>query len=244
MSQALIAVTERQIGGETVQSADGRELHAFLGIAKDFNQWMREQIARARLVEGRDYLTYEVVVQLSSGAKRRKECALTIDAAKHVSMMSGSDKGFEVREYFIECEHRALAQPKFQIPTTLSGALRLAADQAEQIERQAAQIEAQKPAVEFVEKYVAADGPKGFREVCKLLGANESEFRQFLISNSIMYRLNGRLMPMAHHHHAGRFEVKAGVSDTNNHAFNQAMFTPKGIAWIAEKWAEYQSAHA
>lgn len=129
--------------------------------------------------------------------------------------------------------------PVFNIPTTLSGALRLAAEQAEQIERQAAQIEAQKPAVEFVDRYTHADGNKGFREVAKLLNANEREFRDFLIAHEIMYRLNGRLAAHAHHQHAGRFTVKTGVSD-NEHAFVQAMFTPKGIEWVAGKWTAFQ----
>lgn len=137
-----------------------------------------------------------------------------------------------------ELEAKANA-PAFNIPTTLSGALRLAAEQAEQIECQAAQIEAQKPAVEFVDRYTHADGNKGFREVAKLLNANEREFRDFLIAHEIMYRLNGRLAAHAHHQHAGRFAVKTGVSD-NEHAFVQAMFTPKGIEWVAGKWAAFQ----
>lgn len=41
-----------------------------------------------------------------------------------------------------------------QIPQTLSEALRLAADQAEQIERQNLLLEQQRPKVEFVQRYV------------------------------------------------------------------------------------------
>jgi phage antirepressor YoqD-like protein len=134
---------------------------------------------------------------------------------------------------------RQIAAPRFDVPTTLSGALRLAADQAEQIEQQAAQIEAQKPAVEFVERYTHAEGNKGFREVVKLLNANERDFAAFLISNNIMYRLNGRLAAHAHHQHAGRFAVRTGIGD-NEHAFTQSMFTPKGIEWVAGKWAAYR----
>ena len=102
----LIAIHERAVGAES-QSVSARELHAFLGLSRDFNVWITDAIARARLAPGRDYLTYEDVVQLPSGAKYRKECALTIDAAKHIAMMSGTERGFEAREYFIECERRA-----------------------------------------------------------------------------------------------------------------------------------------
>lgn len=123
------------------------------------------------------------------------------------------------------------------VPTTLSGALRLAAEQAEQIESQAKQIEQQKPAVEFVGRYVEATGSKGFREVAKLLRANEREFRNWLLDRHIMYYLGGRMMPRQAHIETGRFEVKAGATD-DGHAFNQAKFTPKGITWIAGEWGK------
>lgn len=126
-----------------------------------------------------------------------------------------------------------------QVPKTLSGALRLAADQAEQIERQQAALAIAAPKVEFVDRYVDASGLKGFREVCKLLGANENRFREFLLDRQIMYRLAGKLMPMAQHMNAGRFEVKTGTAD-NGRSFNEAKYTAKGVNWIAGEWAKYQ----
>ncbi|MDY0250732.1 MAG: phage antirepressor KilAC domain-containing protein [Pseudomonas sp.] len=105
--------------------------------------------------------------------------------------------------------------------------------------QQAQMIEHQKPAVAFVERYVAADsGSKGFRQVAKLLNANEFEFRAFLSDNKIMYRLGGEWMPHQKHIDAGRFEVKAGLA--GDHAFNQAKFTAKGINLIAGLWAQYK----
>jgi phage antirepressor YoqD-like protein len=126
--------------------------------------------------------------------------------------------------------------PAFNIPTTLSGALRLAAEQADQIEQQQILIEQQKPAVEFVDNYVQADGLLGFRQVAKLLQANERKFRQMLIDGGVMYYLGGSLAPKAQHIDAGRFEVKTGTGG-NDHAFTQAKFTPKGVQWIAGLWA-------
>lgn len=131
------------------------------------------------------------------------------------------------------------AKPAFAIPQTLSQALRLAADQSEQIETQKAQLAIAAPKVAFVEKYVESTGNKGFREVCKLLQANESQFREFLLGANIMYRLGGALMPKAQHMDAGRFVVKTGTSD-DGHAFNSAKFTPKGVEWVAGLWAVNQ----
>ena len=131
--------------------------------------------------------------------------------------------------------------PAFQVPTTLSGALRLAAEQAEIIEQQAAQLAYAAPKVAFVEQYVdSTSGSKGFRQVCKLLGAKEPEFRAFLHDEKIMYKLGGEWVPFAQHLDAGRFEVKAGTSETSGHAFNSAKFTAKGVEWVAGEWAKHK----
>lgn len=133
------------------------------------------------------------------------------------------------------------AKPAFQVPTTLSGALRLAAEQAEVIEQQAAQLAYAAPKVAFVEQYVdSTSGSKGFRQVCKLLGAKEPEFRAFLHDEKIMYKLGGEWVPFAQHLDAGRFEVKAGTSETSGHAYNSAKFTAKGVEWVAGEWAKHK----
>lgn len=132
--------------------------------------------------------------------------------------------------------HELEAKTAHNIPTSLSAALRLAADQSEQIEAQQAQLAIAAPKVAFVDRYVESTGLRGFREVCKVLGANESRFREFLIDKKIMYRLGSVLMPMAAHMDAGRFVVKTGTSD-DGHAFNSAKFTAKGVEWVAGLWA-------
>lgn len=95
------------------------------------------------------------------------------------------------------------------------------------------------PKVEFVDRYVTADtGAKGFRQVCKLLKANEARFREFLAEEKIMYRLQGDLVAYQNHIDAGRFECKTG--EANGHAFSRCLFTPKGVEWIAGEWAKRQ----
>jgi phage antirepressor YoqD-like protein len=136
-----------------------------------------------------------------------------------------------------ELEAQAVA-PAFNVPTSLSSALRLAAEQAETIETQAIQLQAAKPAIEFVEKFVDSTGTKGFRQVCKLLNANEAKFRAFLSARQIMYQLGGDWVPYAHHIESGRMVVKAGAADSG-HAFNSARFTTKGIEWVAGEFAKF-----
>ena len=100
------------------------------------------------------------------------------------------------------------------------------------------QVQLQAPKVAFVDKYVAGNGNKTFRQVAKLLQIKEYKFREFLESNRIMYKLNGEWTAYQNHVDAKRFHVKTGVSDSG-HAFNHALFTPKGIECIAGQLAKF-----
>lgn len=96
------------------------------------------------------------------------------------------------------------------------------------------------PKAAFVDQYVEAAGSMSFRQVAKLLNANERQFRQLLLDKGVMYYLGGVLTPYSQHQEAGRFEVKTGTSETNGHAFSQSRFTAKGVQWVAGLWAAYQ----
>lgn len=106
-----ILITNESIDGKTIQTVNGRDLHASLGIRKDYSSWVKAQIERARLVLNKDYLITQKGVQFPSGIKHSIEHNFTVEAAKHIAMMSGTDKGFEVRDYFLECERVAIAAP-------------------------------------------------------------------------------------------------------------------------------------
>ena len=100
------------------------------------------------------------------------------------------------------------------------------------------QLEIQAPKVAFVDKYVAGNGNKTFRQVAKLLGANERKFRDFLKKEKIMYKLNGEWLAYQNHIDAKRFHNNTGISESN-HTFTRSLFTPKGIEWIAGEWAKF-----
>lgn len=53
----IVPVSSSTIGGATIQTANARDLHAYLGLGKDFSNWVKAQIARARLIEGRNYVS-------------------------------------------------------------------------------------------------------------------------------------------------------------------------------------------
>ena len=163
-----------------------------------------------------------------------------LDHETCLTLMLGYDPAARMRVVKRWQELEAQALPLVPaVPQTLSAALRLAADQAEQIEAQQALLAIAAPKVAFVERYVEATGLKGFREVCKLLKANEARFREFVVEKKILYKLGGAWAAYQNHMDAGRFEVRTGVADSE-HAYSSTKFTAKGVSWIAGEWAKHQ----
>lgn len=194
----------------------------------------------ARCRDELDGEVYETFVHPPEGFRPATEAIrMTADQCKLAAMRESKGVRRRVLARLNELEAKA-AQPAIQIPTTLAGALRLAADQAEQLEKKDEQLALAAPKVEFMDRYVESSGLKGFREVAKLLNANEARFSEFLEGERIMYRLGGKLTAYQQHINAGRFQVKTGTSQHSGHSYLETKFTAKGVEWIAGLWAVHQ----
>ena len=128
-----------------------------------------------------------------------------------------------------------------KVPQTYAQALLEAGRLAQLAEEQAQQLALAAPKVAFVDKYVQATGLFTFREVAKLLKANEARFREFLIDSKVMYYLGKKLTAYKSHEDAGRFSVKTDTAK-NGHDYRQTFFTPKGVHWVAGQWSKHQEA--
>lgn len=123
-----------------------------------------------------------------------------------------------------------------QIPQTLSEALRLAADQAEQIEKQNLLLEQQRPKVEFVQRYVEVGTTKSLRETAKILKMPERTMIDCLVGDGLLFRQSGNLLPYQKYHAKGLFDVKTGTTE-HGHNYTQTRVTSKGIEYIASRYA-------
>lgn len=90
--------------GRTVVNA--RDLHEFLESRKDFSSWIKDRIERYDLTENEDYVVFTEFGENSKGGRPKKEYALTLDAAKELSMVEGNEKGKQARKYFIACRRK------------------------------------------------------------------------------------------------------------------------------------------
>ena len=127
----LIKLTKNEQGIETVNA---RELHAFLEVKTRFNDWIANRISEFGFSENKDFVS--LTENLVSGGKKNV-FHISIDMAKELSMLERNDKGKQARLYFIECERIAKAK---QVPQSFAEALQLAANQAKQLEAQAAKV--------------------------------------------------------------------------------------------------------
>jgi len=142
------------------QAVNARLLHDFLGSNRDFSNWIKDRIVKCDLVENEDFEVFTKFGENPNGGRPSKEYALSIDAAKEISMMEGNEKGKIARRYFIECEKK-LKQMTCQLPKDYPSALRALADTfekkmklEEENKRQQLKIEEDKPKVTLAESYL------------------------------------------------------------------------------------------
>ncbi len=184
---------------------------------------------------------YESFVVQNSNKTETEYLKLNEDQCKLVAMRESKSVRRAVLEELKRIHPESPSLPDFSNPADAARAW------AEQFElKQAAQeaLAIAAPKAEFVDRYVDGSGLKGFRQVAKLLGAKENELREFLVDSKIQYRLGGEWCAYQNHIDAGRFQVRTGTSSHSDHVYNEAKFTPKGVAWLAGLWAQHNLRNA
>ena len=112
------------------------------------------------------------------------------------------------------------------IPKTFAEALRLAADQQEQIEKQQLLIAEQKPKADYFDELVARGALTNIRTTAKQIGIPQNTFVGYLLHDKYLYRNHkGQLLPYAQYNN-DLFQVKDYKSD--NHTGQQTFITTHG----------------
>lgn len=147
---------------EPVVSA--RQLHKTLEVKTRFSQWVEQNFKGFE--ENYDFCSVVTTTQLNQygGTKELQDYALSLDTAKHLAMMSKTDKGKEVRQYFIQVEK------DFNSPEKIMARALLMADQ--KVHKLEAQIEADKPKVLFADAVSASHTSILVGELAKLISQN------------------------------------------------------------------------
>ena len=208
--EELVKITECR--GQ--RAVNARELHQFLESKQDFSTWIKSRIEKYGFLENQDFVTAPQKYGTANGGYSvRNEYALTIDMAKELSMVENNERGRMARKYFIECEKTAKDKPLFRLPQTFAEALRLAADQQEQIEEQqkAIQQSAQEiaalsniitqmqPKVSYYDKILASKETLTVTQVAQDYGMSAKAFNILLRNFGIQHKVNGQWILYAKH---------------------------------------------
>jgi len=131
------------------------------------------------------------------------------------------------------------AQQRPQEPTWIANlspqALVVIEDLNNKVEQQQALIEAQKPAVEFVDRYTDSTGLVSLTQAAKDLHFKPRQFTSALQRDGYLYRTGGALTPYQRYIDQGLFHIVVGES--SGHGYSQTKITNKGKAYFAQRYA-------
>lgn len=191
---------------------------------------IRRNDFHARVKDELDGENYEIFVVRNFNNTETEAFRLNRDQCVLVSMRESK----AVRRKVLERLKSMEAQISFRVPQSLPEALRLAAEQAERLEQQQAQLAQAAPKVEFVDRYVEASGLQNISNVAKMLNCGPIKFSRLLESDGILYRSGGALVPRQELIDRGLFRLKTG--EANGHSWMQTKVTPKGVGWLSQRY--------
>lgn len=217
-----------------------RELHKALGIEKRFSAWF--DVNSQGFICGEDYSNpyLEVRVQKEGSRDVQREVEdydLSVDMAKHICLMSRTDKGKQCRQYLIDLE-RAWNTPE----QVMARALKIANKSIEDLK---IKITEQKPLVDFAVHVSQSKDTIGMEEMAKIvrdenINIGRNRLIKWLKEKKILQNNN---TPYQTYIERGYFEVVEVKKDIvyGARVFPKTVITGKGQIWIVEKLrAEYQ----
>lgn len=148
----------------------GRTLHRELGVGTEYAKWMT-RMTEYGFVEGQDFNSVKIDEVRQEGNRHVKreitDHALKLDMAKEIAMIQRTEKGKEVRQYFIQVERDYNSPEK-----VMARALLMANNKVLTLETQ---VEELKPKALFADAVAASKTSILMGELAKLLNQNGVE---------------------------------------------------------------------
>ena len=198
-----------KINYETEQpTVSARELHKALSIEKRFSAWFETN--SQGFVEGEDFTSVLIGTEVpNNGGFQHRELQdykLSVDMAKHICLMSRTEKGKKCRQYLIDIE-KAWNTPELVMARGLKAAQQMIADQSKIIERM-------KPKEIFADAVATSKQSILIGQLAKLICQNGHEigqqrlFRWMRDNGYLMKHGSNYNMPMQRYVEQGLFEIK------------------------------------
>lgn len=215
----------------------GRQLHQVLGVKTPYSMWF-DRMVEYGFTENQDFLLNNSVKQTGRGGHNKIDHILKLDMAKEIAMIQRTDKGKEVREYFIQVEK------DFNSPEKIMARALLMADK--KVHKLEAQIEADRPKVLFADAVSASKSSCLIGELAKILKQNgidigQNKLFQWLRSNGYLISRRGDSwnQPTQKSMQLGLFELKkTNINHADGHTTTNTTtkVTGKGQQYFINKF--------
>lgn len=138
----------------------GRQLHEALEVKTPYDKWF-PRMTEYGFTENEDFSTF---LSQSTGGRRATDHIIKLDMAKEIAMIQRTERGKQVRQYFIQVEK------DFNSPEKIMARALLMADK--KVHKLEAQIEADKPKVLFADAVSASHTSILVGDLAKLISQN------------------------------------------------------------------------
>lgn len=218
----------------------GRQLHEALGVNSNYTTWF-DRMTEYGFVENQDYvLLSNFGNQTGRGGHNKVDHAIKLDMAKEIAMIQRTDRGKEVRQYFIQIEK------DFNSPEKIMARALLLADK--KIQKLETQIETDKPKVLFADAVSASYSSILVGELAKLISQNgykigANRLFAWLRENGYLIKRKGSdwNMPTQRSMEMGLFEIKeTNIQHPDGHVTitKTSKVTGKGQQYFINKFLD------
>ena len=216
----------------------GRQLHEALGVNSNYTTWF-DRMADYGFTENQDYiLLSNFGNQTGRGGHNKVDHVIKLDMVKEIAMIQRTERGKQVRQYFIQVEK------DFNSPEKIMARALLMADQ--KVHKLEAQIEADRPKVLFADAVSASHTSILVGDLAKLISQNgfkigANRLFSWLRDNGYLIKKRGASwnMPTQKSMELGLFEIKeTNIQHADGHiSINKtSKVTGKGQQYFINKF--------
>ena len=198
-------------------TVSARDLHEALEVKTQFKDWF-PRMCEYGFEDGKDFCSF---LSESTGGRPSQDAQITVDMAKEIAMLQRTEKGKEVRKYFIQVEKEWNSPER-----VMARALTIANKTIETLKIENCEM---KPKADYFDNLVERNLLTNFRDTAKELGLRQTDLINNLIEDGYVYRdQKSKLKPYAKYGKTGKglFELKE--FSRNDHSDIQTLITPKG----------------
>ena len=189
-------------------SVSARELHKSLGVSKRFSAWFETN--SQGFIENEDFTSVLSGTVVNNGAHREiQDYSLSVDMAKHICLMSRTEKGKECRQYLIDLE-KAWNTPEQIFARALKMADQTIAKLKGSVETLTAEVSVKnqiigelKPKADYYDEILKNPGLVTITQIAKDYGMSGKKMNDILHDLGIQYKQSGQWLLYSKYHCMG-----------------------------------------